>query len=173
MKISETILCLDVSLRSTGFAVYNKERRRFVDWGCFQTESRKKEDGTYQSEDNARRYREMAWSLRNVVKTYSPAVVLAEMPSGGAQSQKAAVAMASSAAVVVTTVYLLGLRLFQIQPLQVKRLVASHGPVPKIAIQRLVRATFNVRLPDDARAEHIADAMATLLVARKRWKEIC
>lgn len=173
MKLPATALCLDVSLVATGCAVWRPDVQRFIYSDCIKTKpTPKKKRSIYMVEDNLRRYYEIAERVRKLIRRYNCFIVFAELPTGGAQSMKPAVAMAASTAVVATTCFLCGVMLHPIQPLESKRLVSDKGAVTKEDIQKYVRKKFPESaklLPDDSTKEHIADAMALIAVAQRRF----
>jgi Holliday junction resolvasome RuvABC endonuclease subunit len=173
MKIPLTALCLDVSLCNTGWAVWRPDLQRFAKTGCIVTSPTPKRKRTFLAiEDNVRRYQELAEDLRNIMNRFNCFWVFAELPHGGAQNQKAATAMAAASAVVTTTIFLQGIGFYVIQPNEIKRLVSSDRKVSKEDIIRLICRKFgNKLIPDNAKAEHVADAMACILVARRRFPD--
>lgn len=181
MKIRKTnpfhppaVLVLDVSLRHTGWALWHMRLRRFAYSGVISPPSiPRKELTTTVTEDNVRRYKFMAAALARLLREHCPRLILAELPHGGAQSSRAAAAMAAASAVITTAATIHRVPLYLVQPAETKRLIRAHGEVSKEEVQKLVSAYFGLSLPDDSSAEHVADAMATILVARKRgWPPV-
>ena len=151
-----------------GYAVWDRREWCFVDFGTFSTEPDK---SRRVSDDYSYRCRVLTRSLRSLFAEYPPLWVVAEMPSGGAKSARAAVQMAMSAAIVSTACALLDLPLLLTTPQQGKKVV-GNGSISKQQVQRWVCNHFKVRLPDRAEIrEHVADAMIALEACARNHPE--
>jgi Holliday junction resolvasome RuvABC endonuclease subunit len=170
MKIPETILGVDVGFRNTGVAVWRPDLQRFVHTEVIVTESTpKKERKVYVSDDLARCYRETCAGLIRVIRQYNVKDIWAELPTGAAQNSRAATTMGAAQAVIVVTAYMSGVRLFIVQPHQIKRLVSSSRKVPKDLVIAYVSKKYGRNiLPDNRLAEHAADACMCIEIARQQ-----
>ncbi len=164
-----TVLCLDVGLANTGWAVYRPDLRRFVKAGCISTSPVPKKTRTvYKNVDDARRYTELSRGVNRLISRWSPMLIAAEMPSGGAKSQSAATGMAAAAAIVSSVATVRGVLVKIVQPSQTKHLIRPEGKVSKEDVIAYVSKRYGSGLiPDDAKAEHVADAMACIAVLAK------
>ena len=164
---SSNILCLDVAFANLGYAVFSKTEREFIDYGVISVE---KEETRYVAESNQRRCSSIALSLDRLIRQHSPALVIAELPHGGAISSRASVCMGMSVGVVSAMVAIHALTLVVVQPSAIKRLVAPKGAVTKEDVIQCLKTKFGIELPRSGRTEHIADAMMALFAVNDSLK---
>jgi Holliday junction resolvasome RuvABC endonuclease subunit len=164
------ILCIDPSLRNTGWAVIEYNEGEVLDCGVICTKSTPKKTrkimNMYVSEDSERCYREMAAGLEDVCYRYGVDIVCFESATGS-KSVTAAKAMAAAQAIVAAVAQLSGLPTTQVQPRRVKEEICSNPAASKEMIEMQVKRIY----PDLARMiadkgilrskhEHIYDACA-------------
>jgi Holliday junction resolvasome RuvABC endonuclease subunit len=114
------ILCLDVNLAKCGWAVIDLNGRMIaVDTIATQSVSRKSKvrvaDATFE------RCRELSREIALVITDYDPRGVIMELPSGGAQSQRAAVCMAAGSAICAAVMELYQLPYEAYTPMENKK----------------------------------------------------
>lgn len=170
-KTPERLLCLDVGFAHMGIAVWQPSADQFIFFQCLDTKKDKSRH-VYVADDNMRRCQILASRLATIMDTYRPYAIIAELPHGGARGAIQMRAMAMSAAVVSTVSALRHTPLYSIQPNEIKRLIGDKGKVTKEQVIALVQKKFGLCLPGKPTDEHIADAMACLLVARKRLRDV-
>jgi Holliday junction resolvasome RuvABC endonuclease subunit len=165
VRLKNTILAIDAGFVNMGYAVWSLRVKSFTEAGVWSTE---KSQGILVSEDNQRRCAFLAERLATIIGATRPRLVVAELPTGGAKSAKAASSMGMSFAIVCSVCAATGTPLQMIRPLEIKRLVAPNArSVSKELVQDYIRARYgDDLLPDNARREHVADAMAALDVWR-------
>lgn len=168
--MDEVVIGLDAGISVTGIAVWSCFHQRiFKTFYVKPTTIPKKQRTTYFSEDFARRCRELSKRLDNVFSIYRVRAVVAELPHGGAQNQKAAFGMGAAIAVITSVVTLRKVPLYVVTPTEIKRIVSEKGPVEKETIIEYARAKWSERIiPYHGVAEHIADACMTIEVANRR-----
>lgn len=169
-KKTPVTLCLDIGMSAFGIAVWDARNQCFIHTECYRTSATpKKVREVYLCVDNARRYRELTRKLERLIEEYEVLMVAAEFPSGGAKSQKAAVAMSAVSALVVTFFCTHRILLEIIIPSEIKRLVSSSRSVSKeMVIKHVVKKYGKVFWRKKEDAEHIADAIMCLSVLNRR-----
>ena len=156
-------LALDPSYRATGWAVFDD--MKLEDYGVITTSR----DATarYVMEDNIRRDT-IIWRDLNQLMRFIDGDVIAEMPSGGAQSAHAAGGMARVSGVVVASCLSAGLNLIPLTAsvCQKKTYGKCLKSEKKSASIRYVTNLYPqlAGLPK-YKAEHICDAIAAYLAA--------
>lgn len=166
MTVSQNILCIDAGFRNTGYAVWNSGKKRFVRAGYISVP---RADDQLVIHDSLRVVRLLSSRLTELIQTYSPRLVLAELPTGASRSSRASACMAIATAIVATTCHLCSLKLHVIRPKEIKNWVGYNGrkSVPKeLVIQRVSQEFGSKLLPNDGKREHVADAMACFGVYR-------
>lgn len=167
MTVTKTILCIDAGFRHTGVAVWDCLKNRFV-YSLVLSFPPSQE--RYVLLESTRVVRTTAKRLATIIRTWQPKLVVAELPFGGARNSRAATCMALACATVVSTCELCGVRLHPIRPQEIKKWVSGYGnrKVSKAEVIKHVTERFGAScLPKTSRAEHVADAMASLGV----WKD--
>lgn len=164
----KTILALDAGIARLGAVVIRTGTSKVLRYTCLRTEPRNKES---LAEGNARRCKELAVQLKRLCDDYCVAFICVELPTGGAKSARAMSAMSMATAVIATFAATRGLPLFPVTPNEIKRLVKSKGAVEKEAVSKFVERAYGMKFPSkkDVR-EHLTDAAASYLVARKKFR---
>jgi Holliday junction resolvasome RuvABC endonuclease subunit len=179
MKPARLVLCLDVGFANTGVAIWNCSLRRFIFLDCISNPPKAKKQRTYVAHDNMLRCQVLIEGLVTIIGRFRPAFIIAEFPFGGSRNSKAAAAMSMSSAVVTTVANIKGLDLYPTKPSDTKFLVTGTNKAEKEEVIRWVLKKFGDQETADKRLlsergdrEHIADAMATLVVARTQYEHL-
>jgi Holliday junction resolvasome RuvABC endonuclease subunit len=102
---------------------------------------------------------------------YQCRLIVAELPTGGSKSSRAASMMAMASAVTFCLSISRKVPLVCMRPAQTKALVRAKGEVSKQEVQDLVRAHYphgaESLWPKNASREHVADAMACWMAYEK------
>lgn len=165
MKLqSATVLCLDVAFANTGVAVFCPRRERFIHAEVITTGPSKLSKAVYAVDDYQRRSAELFSRLDTIMVRHGCRKIVAEMPTGGSKSSRAASMMAMASAIVFCLSISRKVPLVCMRPSQTKALVRPKGEVSKQEVQDLVRASYphgaESLWPKNASREHVADAMA-------------
>ena len=163
------ILTLDPSETATGWAVVEAgppgTRERILAYGCIVTAPNRVR--ATKSHDDIRRCSEIALTLRNLCDEYSPALIIAELPTG---SQRATGAKAQGIVLGV----LGSLRVTQgipcewVTPQAVKRATAHILNASKAEVQSAVlREWDDLEFPNKTEREAVCDALGALMAARQ------
>lgn len=159
---------MDVGFRNTGVAVWDCTRKAFIYTAVVSFPPFAER---YVVLESARVARLLSTRLAAIIRAWKPRFVVAELPFGGARNARASACMALACGVAVATCNLCEVPLKGIRPQEVKKWAGGHGrkAVPKEVVIRAVVKRFGARLlPNSAKAEHVADAMACLGV----WKDL-
>ncbi len=172
MKLqSATVLCLDVAFANTGVAVFCPRRERFTHAEVVTTAPAANRKDIYAVDDHQRRCSELFSRLETIMERHGCRQIVAELPSGGSKSSRAASMMAMAAAVVFSLSTARRIPLVCMRPSQTKQLVRPKGEVTKEDVQVLVRKHFphaaETLWPKTASREHVADAMACWMAYQK------
>jgi len=161
MKINPTrIVSIDAGFRFMGVAVYSRNKIRET-----HLLSTGKGETRYVAEDYRNRLESLSSRLAAIIRKVKPNRVVAEMPTGASQSQRASSQMAMAFAAVVLTCHLLGVRLVMITPRELKMHVKPNSKkVSKADVIKFVtNLGYSELLPTNKSVqEHIADAIACL-----------
>lgn len=165
MRVARYILCVDAGYRNTGIAIWSLPARQFVHTEVIEPPKA----GQSVLEKHLWVVRYLASRLQELCKRYPPVRAIAELPVGSSRSAASNRCMALATGIVTTVLYLQGITLEVVSPYAIKRWVVPHGPrqsVSKAQVIRRVVQEFGSRgLPSNAKAEHVADAMACLAVS--------
>lgn len=155
------ILGIDAGLRSQAVVVFELRQRQWKPVRSF-LHSTDKNESRYVAEDNRRRIEFLSGKLAEIIREEKPDFVVAELPTGGAKSSRAIVAMTLAFSVVVITCQQNGVRLEHVTPTELKQHVApGQRKVSKEAVIEFVSYLYGVKLlPKNRNKEHVADAMA-------------
>jgi len=168
-KPGPVVLGIDPSLCNLGLAVValDPEGERVLETSVVRTEPSAKRLKIRQGDDTARRVACLAAGLAAAIDRHHPAALVVETP-GGSKGARAAAALASAMAMVVTVAQLRGLPLVQVQPLDVKRAVCGRKAASKkeiiVAIEARCVGPWDWQLPKST-WEHQADAIGAVLAA--------
>lgn len=172
MKIKKArnyVLAIDAGLSHLGAVVFdrNSHVKRSL---CAVTEKRPNETT---SAGNVRRCAEITYQLRSLCRDFPPRYICAEIPHGGARNARAMSFMSMATAIIAVFCAARGIPLLQITPNEVKRLVSpgSRKSVSKDAVGKYVEEALDTEFPTKKSVrEHICDAAAVFLVARKKFR---
>lgn len=160
----DTVLCLDVAFANTGAAVFCLRQERFIHAEVITTSPSKLGKSMYAVDDYHRRSTELFSRLDTIMVRHGCRKIVAEMPTGGSKSSRAASMMAMASAIVFCLSISRKVPLVCMRPSQTKALVRPKGEVSKEEVQALVGAAFphgaESLWPKNASREHVADAMA-------------
>lgn len=157
-----TVLGIDPGLAHAGLAVYSTLRGRFVDARLLCTS---RGQHRYLYRDYLARTQFLARKIGDAVDLHFVQLAVAEIPTGGFKSAKAAMAMG----ICIGLVAGLECRVVALSPADVKKWAnpKTAGPVPKTEVEKAVRSRFNLsglKIPSGAVREHIFDAIACVAV---------
>jgi len=161
------LLSLDVGFKNLGWALW--EKGQLQDMGCIVTDKSARKT-TRTADDYAFRAAQIARNLNGLIKDYSVQAIVAELPSGGAQSAKAMVMMGMATAVVSSVASVLNLPAEWCTPNEVKLAVSGKRSATKDEIMDLVAEKMGFEKTNGGRVikyngiqkglfEHIADAI--------------
>lgn len=162
-----SILALDVGFRGTGWTVWKGDAP--VACGLIHTTPQAKKRKVRVADDNALRSAQIARELHDVIQAHGIAGVVGELPSGGAQSAKAASQMAMATAIVASVVELLGLPSDWATPTEVKVALCGSKTASKDDMMAEARRRYGnmVAFPKSKSVfEHIADSIGAYLALR-------
>jgi hypothetical protein len=164
VKLKQSIICLDVGFRHMGVAVWSPRKRKFVATYVISTDTSKPHK--YVAENNVEAINLLARRLETIIGEWEPYAIIAEMPVGSSRNARALSCMSMAFSCVATVANLTGTPLCMVSPFDVKKLVdknAGRKAVPKEkVIAYVVEKYGDELLPDNAKREHVADAMACL-----------
>ena len=165
------IVGVDAGLRNMGVAIMALPKREVERTYVFSTNRGKYQ---YVAQSNQACIEFLSDRLAQLLTDVRPSTVVAELPTGGAQSSRAAIAMALSFSVVVLTCKRLDIPLFTVTPTEVKRLVSDEKKVPKDAVIAFMSKRYGDILSkhSNAKREHVADAIACLEVFLQQYARI-
>jgi len=160
------VLGCDPGFASLGLATVDigPTSERLVDCWVVRTEPSAKKRDTRQSEDLARRARELAAHLERAVVAHQPAVVCAETMSWP-RDMKAATRVALAWGALCAVLERHGIPLVQASPQEIKKTLCGRKGASKGDIALAVERRFpDVTWPSQATLqEHAADAIAVVL----------
>lgn len=172
MKIKRArnhVLAIDAGLSHLGAVVFDR-KGRVVRYLCVTTEKRQSETT---SAGNLRRCAEITYQLRKLCIDFPPRYITAEIPHGGARSAKAMSFMSMATAIIAVFCASRNIPLLPVTPNEIKRLVnpKSRASVSKDEVGSFVEEALDTEFPSKkAIREHICDAAAAYLVARKKFR---
>lgn len=156
-----------------GVAVWSNSKNRFVRSYVLSTDKLIKLQ--YVADNNVQAITFLTSRLATIIEEWEPLAIVAEMPVGSSRNARALSCMSMAFASVVTLCNVLGVPLCMVKPSDVKKQVdknAGRKAVSKEQVIAYVSKKYGTKLlPDNAKAEHVADAMTCLdvfLTMRKR-----
>lgn len=163
-----SLLALDVGFKSTGYAVI--EKGAVVVCGTIITEKSTKKT-TRTADDYYARSSRLAMELECIIDKYEVKGIVGELPTGGAQSAKAAVMMGMATAVVAAVASLKNVPCEWCTPTEVKLAVSGCRSASKDEMMDNVRGIFAGKGDDKfpkakAYFEHIADALGAYMALK-------
>jgi len=158
------VLALDVAFTSIGWAMV--ENGNIVDFGCIKTKPSKKKKAIRVADDDMRRCSEISRSLIHIMKGTDIGGVVAEIPSGGAQSARASLLMGKGPAILAAMVEVFSLPLECVTPDDVKRITGKANASKKEVENVIIARWPDVQFPDVLnQREHIMDALGAYIAA--------
>ena len=161
------ILALDVGFANCGLVIFRGGRAELAT--VITTTPVKKKRGIRKADDDSERCAKLARGIHAAIIDYGVRVIVAEMPSAGAQGARANRCMGMAAAIVVTLAEIESLPLVHVTPAEGKRATTGKNNGSKADVQAAVRKRFpriGVLLDAfGAKAEHAADAAAAYMAA--------
>ena len=155
------ILGIDPGTATTGFAVVQKEGRKFsvLEYGCILTKA-----GT----DPGARLVKIEDSLTKIIEKHQPDEVAVEKLFF-LKNLKTGIEVAQARGVIIFSLAKAGIKTFGYTPLEVKSSVTGYGQATKLQVQKMVKQILGLEeipRPDDA-----ADALAIAVChgCRMRW----
>lgn len=163
---SRYVFGLDIAMRNTGVFVYDRESERVESVEVISTEFI---DGVYVIESHVRNVQKLVKRLCALFDYYGPSHVYAELPHGGAKSNRAAVMMSLAIGGITGLCASRNVIMVPVTPTQVKKLVREKGSVDKTEVREVVIRVFkhdfaSAILPASKR-EHVYDAAGALVAA--------
>lgn len=152
-KTERIILGIDPGTAITGYGLLHDQVTRFMclDYGCIRTSA---------DISDVERLHVIHQELRSIIKQYQPAAAGVEKLFF-AKNTKTAMAVSQARGVILLTLTMAKVPVFEFTPLEVKQAVTAHGRADKTQVQQMVKTLLNLKeipRPDDA-----ADALAVAL----------
>lgn len=164
-----TIVGIDIGFRHTGLVLVDPGTYRVCGHAVFHTAPPSKKQDLYKAPEDLRACSEMASRILEYLRHSNPAVLIGELPHGGARSSSAARGMGIATGMLGGVVAALPeLPALWLVPAQVRQAICGRAGASKLDAQRVVEATVSYRWPTVAEGrEHVLDAMAAVLAARE------
>jgi len=164
----ERLLSLDVGFKNLGYVVL--EKGTVIACGTIISEKSQKKT-TRTSDDYYARSCKIAGDLKGVIEEYDIKGILGELPTGGAQSMKAAVMMCMATSIVASVATLLKIPCEWTTPNEVKLAVCGYRSATKDEIMETIKGKFpeSAHLFPKAKTyfEHIADAIGAYMALKE------
>jgi Holliday junction resolvasome RuvABC endonuclease subunit len=142
------LLGIDAGFSAPGYAVLEltPDTAKVLTAGCIQTKAiskkQRRTDSVYKSEDDARRIEEIAVSLAQVIREWSPDVAAVELPSAGAKSAAAIRGMAYATSVTASVLALTKIPVYYLTPRASKVSTTGDGAAEKMKMVEYVSREF-------------------------------
>jgi len=147
------ILGIDPGLANNGYGLIRYENRKIipVTHGCITTDKK----STFSD-----RIKKIHQEVNQLIVKYNPQEVAIEDIFFN-KNAKTAFAISKVYGSIVLTVSLLGLKLYEYTPLQIKQAMVGNGRADKFQVQSMVKILLNLeKIP---RPDHAADALAAAI----------
>jgi len=144
------ILGIDPGFATTGYA-FITEDQKILSFGVIKTPAKT---------EFSQRLKTIHQDLNQLIKKYRPSAVAVEKIYF-AKNAKTAIDVGQARGVILLTLMLNNIPLFEFTPLQVKQATCGYGKADKCQIQNMIKSIFKLKQipkPDDA-----ADALAVAL----------
>lgn len=152
-RLTQVILGIDPSLRGTGYGVIRTDKSSLTTLA----------QGTIACPKDWERSRclaKISHTLRDVVRTHSPDVCVAE-GIFFAQNLKTAIIMGEARGAALAAVAESGIEIYEIATRKVKQAIVGYGAAQKIAVAKMVQRMLNLaELPAPDAADALALALA-------------
>ncbi len=147
------ILGIDPGINFTGFGLiqYEKKEISLIDFGCITTA---KEDNLTQ------RLNKTYQELKKIIEKYNPDEVVMEEIFFN-KNTRTALTVSKVSGAIALTIALIGLKLYEYTPLQVKQATVGNGRADKFQVQSMVKVLLHLsKIP---KPDHAADALAVAI----------
>jgi Holliday junction resolvasome RuvABC endonuclease subunit len=164
--VTNRIMGIDAGFNGMGVLVV--EGRTVLFAGSSLTQAAAKKRKVRVADDDTARCQDHARYLQGVIAQYDPVGIICEMPSGGAQSSRAARTMGMATAIVAAVAELDSLPLEVTTPMEGKKAATRCRDATKQQVELGVRDAFDWGswMPKiAAEREHVCDAAAAILAA--------
>ena len=189
MSVTVTILCLDLALANTGVAVLQVTPTEDTLLQVQTVHTEKSDTATLRkaklkiSDDEWRRTKELADSLKGFINKYAPAHIFIECPTGGSKSAQAAKSMAIARGAACAVISSMNVPVTLVTPFEAKRAATGNTTASKDEVKQAVKKLFPkfdgwikgkrgqvVEGPN----EHVYDALSVYMAAKttKVYKEL-
>lgn len=147
------ILGIDPGLAFTGYGLikYEKKKNSLIEYGYIETN---KKDAF------PLRLKKIHFELKKIINKYNPQEIVIE-EIFFSKNTRTALIVGKVYGVLVLTVSLLELEVYEYTPLQVKQAIVGNGRADKFQVQSMVKILLN--LPEIPRPDHAADALAVAI----------
>lgn len=189
MKPTVTVICLDLALANTGVAVLSigPDKDDLVKVQTIHTE--KSDPSTLRkakmkvSDDEWRRTKELADSLKSLISEFKPAHIFIECPTGGSKSAQAAKSMAIARGAACAVISSMGIPVTLVTPFEAKRAATGNTTASKDEVKHAVKRlfpSFNGWIKGkrgqvvEGPNEHVYDALSVYMAAKSSnpYKEL-
>jgi len=147
------ILGIDPGINFTGFGLiqYEKKEISLIDFGCI----------TNAKEDNlTQRLNKTYQELKRIIEKYNPDEVVMEEIFFN-KNTRTALTVSKVSGAIALTIALIGLKLYEYTPLQVKQATVGNGRADKFQVQSMVKVLLHLsKIP---KPDHAADALAVAI----------
>ena len=161
------ILSIDIGLRNTGWVVVKESHQKvkIEDFGCIKTKPNKKKKVSLDNMDNVRY---ITRELMYIIEKSKPSYIVAELPTSGAKSAKAIVAMALSSAIIACIVEILEIDVVWVSPMKSKQdFIGQRSGDKDLAMAKTRELYPDVVWPKYKNVfEHVADAVSAYYSAK-------
>lgn len=147
------ILGIDPGIVHTGYGLiqYEKKGIALIDYGCITTNKK---------DTFPLRLEKIHYKLEEIIKKYNPHEVVIEEIFFN-KNTRTALAVGKVHGAVALTVSLMGLKLYEYTPLQVKQATVGNGRADKYQVQSMVKILLN--LSEIPHPDHSSDALAVAI----------
>ena len=147
------ILGIDPGLAFTGYGLiqYKKKEISMINYGYIETDK---------NDSFSLRLKKIHFELKKIINKYNPQEIVIEEIFFN-KNTRTALIVGKVHGVLVLTVSLLGLELYEYTPLQDKQAIVGNGRADKFQVQSMIKILLN--LPEIPRPDHAADALAVAI----------
>ena len=153
LKVSETILGIDPSLRGTGYGIIKQAKPvpQTLAYGTIACPA---------GWERSRCLAKIAQTLRDLLKQYNPGVCAIE-GLFFAQNLQTALIMGEARGAAMAAIAEAGLDIYEVSPRKVKQAIVGYGAAQKIAVAKMVQRMLQLpETPDPDAADALALALA-------------
>ena len=175
MSVSINVLVVDAAFTHVGAAVIglgaDPEDDRLLEWACVKTEKSAAKKGVRVANDDAERCAEVFREMRDLVRRWKVAAMVAELP-GGSQSARAARCLGAATAIMACVAEAFGLPAVWTDESSGKLAFVKSRAATKEQMIAAAKAVWRSRKVEQrlegpaCKLEHVADALAAFEVAK-------